>query len=105
MLRRCAAQPDMRATMPAFVRTSIVTRGQPLEIQVNGCAVTAHAGESLAAALLAGGHIPTHACQLYCGMGACFGCLVTVDGVPNVRSCATLVRPGLRVEVPAHGND
>ncbi|MBF8285217.1 MAG: (2Fe-2S)-binding protein [Anaerolineales bacterium] len=90
--------------MPPFIRTSILERGEPFEILVNGRPVTAFAGESVAAALLAGGQLPTANCQLYCGMGACFGCLVTVDGVPNVRSCATLVRPGLCVELPNHAN-
>ena len=34
----------------------------------------------------------------FCGMGVCQDCLVTVDGVPNVRACVTPVRDRLRVE-------
>lgn len=34
---------------------------------------------------------------LYCGMGVCFECMVTVDG-RNVRSCITPVAEGMRVE-------
>jgi sarcosine oxidase subunit alpha len=33
-----------------------------------------------------------------CGMGTCFECRVTVDGVANVRSCLELVRDGMQVE-------
>lgn len=98
--------------MTSFTRAPILQRGQPFEITVNGRSVQAYAGESLAAVLLSSGvrafrltpkdGLPR---SVFCGMGACFDCLVTVDGVPNLRSCATVVRPGLRVEVPADGND
>jgi sarcosine oxidase subunit alpha len=33
-----------------------------------------------------------------CGMGTCFECRVTVDGVENVRACLELVRDGMSVE-------
>jgi predicted molibdopterin-dependent oxidoreductase YjgC len=34
---------------------------------------------------------------LFCGMGLCFDCLVTVDGRGDVRACITPVRDGMRV--------
>jgi sarcosine oxidase subunit alpha len=34
---------------------------------------------------------------LRCMTGACSNCLVTVDGVPNVRACLTPVRDGMSV--------
>ena len=91
--------------MTSFVRIPILKRGEPFEILVNSCPVTAYEGESIAAVLLASRDDLNRRCELFCGMGACFGCLVTVDGVPNVCSCATLVRPGLRVELPGHAHD
>ncbi len=33
-----------------------------------------------------------------CGMGTCFECRVTVDGMSGVRSCLELVRQGMIVE-------
>ena len=33
-----------------------------------------------------------------CGMGACFECRVTVDGVANVRACLAVVRDGMSVQ-------
>ena len=35
---------------------------------------------------------------LYCGTGDCPNCLITVDGVPGVRSCVTPARDGVRVD-------
>lgn len=35
---------------------------------------------------------------VFCGMGSCFDCLVTVDGRPGVRACMTPVVAGMRVD-------
>jgi D-hydroxyproline dehydrogenase subunit gamma len=32
-----------------------------------------------------------------CGMGICFECRVTIDGVPHRRACLALVTHGMRV--------
>ena len=37
--------------------------------------------------------------QLFCGIGRCTDCVMIVDGQPNVRTCVTPVREGMRVEV------
>jgi thioredoxin reductase len=34
---------------------------------------------------------------LFCGIGACFDCLATIDGVPGQRACLAEARPGMRV--------
>jgi NADH dehydrogenase/NADH:ubiquinone oxidoreductase subunit G len=34
-------------------------------------------------------------------MGLCYECLVTVDGIPNVRACLTPVAEGMVVETTA----
>lgn len=31
---------------------------------------------------------------LFCGIGVCFDCLVTVNGQPSVRACLAPARPG-----------
>ena len=33
-----------------------------------------------------------------CGIGTCFECRVTIDGVRDVRACLTAVRDGMSVE-------
>ena len=69
----------------------------------DGHAVTARGGQSLAAGLIGAGHrvIRTTAGEsdrgLFCGMGVCQDCLVTVDGVVNRRACMTLVAEGIDV--------
>jgi aerobic-type carbon monoxide dehydrogenase small subunit (CoxS/CutS family) len=74
---------------------------QPVTIQVDGEPVQAYAGETVATALLALGlHSFRHTKKgeprsLFCGMGICFDCLVTVDGVENVRACMTPVAEGM----------
>ncbi|AOW93568.1 proline dehydrogenase [Rhodococcus sp. WMMA185] len=35
---------------------------------------------------------------LFCGIGVCFDCVVTVDGYRNVRACQRKVHGGERVE-------
>ena len=80
-------------------------RGRAVELFFDGQPVPAFEGESIAAALLALGTrvlrtTARHGAPrgLYCGMGVCFECVMTVDGRPNVRTCQTPVRDGLRVE-------
>jgi len=36
-----------------------------------------------------------------CGMGICFECRVTIDGVAHVRSCQTLCENGMDVRTDA----
>ncbi len=83
----------------------LTERGGALTIFVDGVAMPAREGDSIAAALLAAGHA---ACRLsavsgvprgpYCLMGVCFDCLVMIDGVANRQACMTLVRDGMRIE-------
>ncbi len=80
-------------------------RGPALSILADGHRLAAYEGESVAAALVASGRRFTRWTArtgeprgYFCGMGVCQDCLVTVDGLPNVRACMTPVRDGLRVE-------
>ncbi len=85
-----------------------IDRGEAFEIEVDGAAVTAYPGESLAAVLFAaalrvlgersGG---ARSRGYFCGMGLCWECLVTVEGQAS-RACMTEARPGLRVTT-GHG--
>lgn len=71
-------------------------------ITVDGEQLTAIEGEPIAAALLAHGRkVMRHTCNrheprgVFCGIGRCTDCIMTVDGIPNVRTCVTPVRPGM----------
>lgn len=78
-------------------------RGTPVSLTLDEHAVTAYEGETVAAMLLAEGHLAMRTTPggsprgVYCGMGVCFDCLVVVDGVPNTRACVTWVRDGMVV--------
>ena len=82
-----------------------VQRGQAFEMEVDGIAVVAYEGETVAAALMAAGIRTTNRTVrgeaprgLCCGIGLCYGCTMVIDGVPNTRTCQTLARPGMRLE-------
>ena len=72
---------------------------------VDGTPCTARAGDSVAAAMLAAGIAACRTTPVsgaprgpYCLMGACFDCLVNIDGVPNRQACLVAVAAGMRVE-------
>jgi len=78
-----------------------------VEISVDGRAIQARAGDTLAAALLCAGVVPFRHTPVtgrprspLCLMGVCFDCLVEVDGVQNVQSCMVEVRDGMTVRLP-----
>jgi hypothetical protein len=81
--------------------------GDRFVIDLDGCAVPAMAGQTVAAALLAAGIIAFRYTAggrprgVFCGMGVCFDCLVTIDDIPDLRACMTLARPGMRVSTGA----
>lgn len=61
-------------------------------------------GDSVAAALLAAGlrdfrdTVPTGVARgPFCMMGACFDCLVEIDGQANRQACLVSLRPGMQV--------
>lgn len=69
----------------------------------DGQPVATKPGQSIAAALTKADHRAFRATAkggqrgMFCGMGVCQDCLVTVDGVPNKRACMTKAIPGLAV--------
>ncbi|HIC89370.1 MAG TPA: (2Fe-2S)-binding protein [Anaerolineae bacterium] len=89
----------------AAVRLPNLTRGESFAVEIDGQVFPAYEGETVAAVLLASGcRIFSQAAEgetprgLFCGMGLCHQCLVTVNGIPNMRACMTIVQPGMRIE-------
>lgn len=87
-----------RLSSPLFRRT-----GREIVFRFDGRDVSAIEGESVAAALTAAGirtlrHARSGAPRgLWCGMGACFECVVTIDGRPEQRACLAKAAAGLDV--------
>ena len=74
-----------------------------IELRVNGQAVQVLRGSTVAAVLL---NVAT-ACRIsesgelrsaLCGMGVCFECRATVDGIAHQRTCQMECREGMSVE-------
>lgn len=80
-------------------------REKKISFLFNGKPVEAYEGEMVAAALYAAGvrkfgesaelHRPR---GIFCAIGNCSSCFMTVDGEANVRVCVTPVRDGMKVE-------
>ena len=73
-------------------------------INFEGQPVTALEGDTVAAAILAAGHLVTRLTPVrgnprgpFCMMGVCFDCLLEIDGHANRQSCMVRVAEGLRV--------
>lgn len=76
-----------------------------VEFTFDGQTISAHTGQSVGAALTDAGirrwrvtRVGEKPRGLFCGIGVCFDCLLTVDGRPNQRACLVPVRPGLVCE-------
>lgn len=82
------------------------TRGNPLSIVVDGERMSAFAGETIAAAMLATGRTRMRddlrgtPRGLWCNMGTCSECFVErIDVVPvrRLRACLTPIEDGMRL--------
>jgi predicted molibdopterin-dependent oxidoreductase YjgC len=60
------------------------------------------AGQTVGAALIGSGIYSWRTTRrqarprgLFCGIGVCFDCLITIDGLPNQRACLVAARAGM----------
>ncbi len=82
---------------------------ESFEFTLDGEPVTARDSDTIASALIANGvkvfrytHKRGEPRNMFCAIGRCTDCAMTVDGVPNVRTCITLAQAGMVVETQ-HG--
>lgn len=80
-----------------------VIRGDATMLEVDGQQIAAYQGESVAAALLAGGYRRFRSSAVngasrgpFCLIGVCQECIVTIDG-RRVEACLEPVRTGMVV--------
>jgi len=76
-----------------------------VHIQVDGKQILAYEGEPIAAALMANGikvfrTTPKRGESrgVFCAIGRCTDCVMSVDGEPHVRTCVTRVKRGMKIE-------
>jgi D-hydroxyproline dehydrogenase subunit gamma len=74
---------------------------ESFSISFDGVPIQARCGQTIAAALVSGGHRSWRTTRtggeargLFCGIGVCYDCLVTVNDVSSVRACLAAARPG-----------
>ncbi|MBO2447402.1 (2Fe-2S)-binding protein [Actinomadura barringtoniae] len=89
---------------PRLVRSQDDATGRrpdtPLQITIDGDAMPGVQGQTIAGVLLAGGRHawregPSGAPRgVFCGIGVCFDCLVTVNGERDVRACRRRAHDG-----------
>lgn len=79
-------------------------RGRKISFTFDGRQLYGYQGETVAAALHAAGVMTYRKSPqlgrprgFFCAIGKCSSCLMTVDGVPNVRVCITPLREGMDV--------
>jgi predicted molibdopterin-dependent oxidoreductase YjgC len=78
--------------------------GAGFEFRFDDETIHAEEGQSIGAALIAAGHRSWRSTRtggaprgMFCGIGVCFDCLVTVNGRPNRRACLMEAMPGDQV--------
>jgi predicted molibdopterin-dependent oxidoreductase YjgC len=93
-----------------FSRLPRTSAAPPVTIHFEGRAISARQGDSVAGALLAEGVASTRTTYVsgapraaYCMMGACFDCLVVIDGIADRQACMTEVAEGMTIERQVRG--
>jgi NADPH-dependent 2,4-dienoyl-CoA reductase/sulfur reductase-like enzyme len=90
----------VRASVPGIRPAS-----DPVHVSYEGRELDCFEGDSVSAALIAAGE---YVCReaadgtprgVFCGMGICSECLVTIDGQPGHRACMTPVRDGMAIGI------
>ena len=83
----------------------LVERGHRIAVTIDGQTALAFEGETVAAVLSAQGIRTFRRTSrlgqgrgIFCGMGICYDCLVTIDGMSSIRACMTPVAPGMAIE-------
>lgn len=79
-------------------------RGKKIEFTYNGTKIEGFEGETIMAALHAAGIKALNKSSrhnrfrgLFCAIGKCSSCLMTVDGIQNVAICVTKAEEGMEV--------
>lgn len=80
------------------------TSDAAMVVHWQGRELTGRPGQSVAAVLLDHGvrswrttRVQGRPRGLFCGIGACYDCLVSVDGGPDVRACLVPAGDGMRL--------
>jgi predicted molibdopterin-dependent oxidoreductase YjgC len=86
--------------------------GAALRLSFEGTTISARPGQSVGAALVAAGITAWRSTRrggsprgLFCGIGICYDCLITVDGRPDQRACLVPATDGMRLGAAEEDDD
>ncbi len=85
----------------------VMEQEEKITFYVNGKLTEARQGETIHAALICAGYQQFRKSKtgqprgVFCGMGICYECLVTIDNGPRKQACATIVEEGMEIEIDA----
>lgn len=81
-------------------------QNKKITFYLDGEAIEAMEGDTIASALLANGRKVCRYTRknneprgIFCSIGRCNDCLVTVNGIPNICSCVTPVKDGMNIKI------
>ena len=81
------------------------TPPQRITVTLNTTPVETEAGQSVGAVLMGQGIKAWRTTRhdgkprgLFCGIGACYDCLITIDGEPNQRACMVQACESMNIE-------
>jgi predicted molibdopterin-dependent oxidoreductase YjgC len=88
------------------LRIQNVVRKESVTLLVNGKKLTAYKGETVLSALIASGVKTLRKSSVVAenrgalgGMGVCFECLITINGIPNCRACMVEVQDKMEIVI------
>ena len=96
---------DMENRIAEHPILGVPEKGRKVTFTYNDRQVEGYEGEPIAAALKAAGlmvhrytkkeHKPR---GIFCAIGRCTDCVMVVDGKPNIRTCVTPLKEGMKVQ-------
>ena len=96
---------DMESRIETHPILGAIEKGKQVTFTYNDKEVQGYEGEPIAMALKAAGLMVHRYTQkehkprgIFCAIGRCTDCVMVVDGKPNVRTCVTPLKEGMRVE-------
>jgi predicted molibdopterin-dependent oxidoreductase YjgC len=76
-----------------------------IRVTLNGESITSREGQSVGALLLEHEQLATRTTRqnarprgMFCGIGICFDCLITINGITNQRACVTNIEEGMTIQ-------
>jgi predicted molibdopterin-dependent oxidoreductase YjgC len=83
----------------------VLDKKKKIRIYVDGKEMEAYEGDMIASALLSNGKKVFRLTKkekkprgVFCAIGRCTDCIMIVDGTPNIRTCITPVKEGMKID-------